>query len=154
MGGRAEYLGKVRDDQLGHVFAHDIRATGVTYEVPLAAAGPATGCCLILVTPDAQRTMNTYLGASVHLGPDDVDEHRIAGFGVVSRGVPVRSSGGSGGVPGRRPVRARGRPGGLGDAVGRILCGASSRRAPGSRREPRRPVVRQRGGDPGPVWHR
>ncbi len=83
MGGRAEYLGKVRDDQLGHVFAHDIRATGVTYEVPLAAAGPATGCCLILVTPDAQRTMNTYLGASVHLGPDDVDEHRIARASVL-----------------------------------------------------------------------
>lgn len=77
MGGRAEYLGKVRDDQLGHVFAHDIRATGVTYEVAPAPDGPATGACLILVTPDAQRTMNTYLGASVHLGPGDIERSRI-----------------------------------------------------------------------------
>lgn len=77
MGGRAEYLGKVRDDQLGAVFAHDIRATGVTYDVAPAPDGPATGACLILVTPDAQRTMNTYLGASVHLGPDDIDRSRI-----------------------------------------------------------------------------
>jgi sugar/nucleoside kinase (ribokinase family) len=83
LGGRAEYLGKVRDDQLGHVFAHDIRATGVTYEVPLASSGPSTGCCLILVTPDAQRTMNTYLGASVHLGPADVDPARIARASVL-----------------------------------------------------------------------
>jgi sugar/nucleoside kinase (ribokinase family) len=83
LGGRAEYVGKVRDDQLGNVFAHDIRATGVTYEVPLATEGPATGCCLILVTPDAQRTMNTYLGASVHLGPRDVDPERIARASVL-----------------------------------------------------------------------
>lgn len=83
LGGRAEYLGKVRDDQLGGVFAHDIRATGVTYEVPLAESGPTTGCCLILVTPDAQRTMNTYLGASVHLGPTDIDPQRIARASVL-----------------------------------------------------------------------
>lgn len=72
-GGRAQYLGKVRNDQLGAVFGHDIRATGVRYEIEPAHEGPSTGCCLILVTPDAQRTMNTYLGASVHFGPDDVD---------------------------------------------------------------------------------
>ncbi|MCP4435632.1 MAG: adenosine kinase [Actinomycetia bacterium] len=83
LGGRAEYLGKVRNDQLGNVFAHDIRATGVTYEIALALAGPSTGCCLILVTPDAQRTMNTYLGASVHLGPADVDPERIARASVL-----------------------------------------------------------------------
>ncbi|MCB1271691.1 MAG: adenosine kinase [Microthrixaceae bacterium] len=77
MGGRAEYVGKVRDDQLGTVFAHDIRAMGVTYEVEPASGGPATGSCLILVTPDAQRTMNTCLGASVHLGPDDVERSHI-----------------------------------------------------------------------------
>src|SRR5690606_39057619 len=59
--------------QLGGVFAHDIRATGVRYETPLAEGGPATGRCLVLVTPDAQRTMNTYLGASVHLGIEDID---------------------------------------------------------------------------------
>lgn len=83
LGGRAEYVGKVRDDQLGHVFAHDIRATGVGYDVEPAPSGPATGCCLILVTPDAQRTMNTYLGASVHLGPKDVDPDRIARASVL-----------------------------------------------------------------------
>jgi sugar/nucleoside kinase (ribokinase family) len=83
LGGRAEYIGKVRDDQLGNVFTHDIRATGVTYEVPMATDGPATGCCLILVTPDAQRTMNTYLGASVHLGAAEVDPQRIARASVL-----------------------------------------------------------------------
>src|SRR5437870_11518125 len=73
-GGRAHYVGKVRDDQLGDVFGHDLRATGVGYDTPRATSGPPTGRCLILVTPDAQRTMNTFLGASVLLGPDDIDE--------------------------------------------------------------------------------
>lgn len=77
LGGSARYLGKVRDDQLGAVFAHDIRATGVHYDVAAATTGPSTGCCLIVVTPDAQRTMNTYLGASVHLDPSDVDADAI-----------------------------------------------------------------------------
>ena len=72
-GGRAHYVGKVRDDQLGEVFGHDLRATGVGYGTPRATEGPPTGRCLILVTPDAQRTMSTFLGASVRLGPRDVD---------------------------------------------------------------------------------
>jgi sugar/nucleoside kinase (ribokinase family) len=76
-GGSAQYIGKVRDDQLGEVFVHDLRATGVRYDTDLAAQGPATGRCLVLVTPDAQRTMNTYLGASVHLGVADVDPDAI-----------------------------------------------------------------------------
>ena len=83
LGGRAEYVGKVRDDQLGQVFRHDIRATGVTYDVDLATDGPATGSCLIFVTPDAQRTMNTHLGASVHLCPDDVEQVRITRASVL-----------------------------------------------------------------------
>lgn len=74
LGGRAAYIGKVRNDQLGEVFAHDIRATGVHYQTPLAQDGPPTARCLILVTPDAQRSMNTFLGASQELGPDDVDD--------------------------------------------------------------------------------
>lgn len=82
-GGSAQYLGKVRDDQLGGVFAHDIRATGVRYEVQLAQDGPATGCCLVLVTPDAQRTMNTYLGASANFGSADLDAAAIASAGVL-----------------------------------------------------------------------
>lgn len=77
-GGRAHYVGKVRDDQLGEVFGHDLRATGVGYDTPRATSGPPTGRCLILVTPDAQRTMSTFLGASVRLGPADVDRRLIA----------------------------------------------------------------------------
>jgi len=77
-GGRAHYVGKVRDDQLGEVFGHDLRATGVGYDTPRATSGPPTGRCLILVTPDAQRTMSTFLGASVSLGPADVDRRLIA----------------------------------------------------------------------------
>jgi sugar/nucleoside kinase (ribokinase family) len=77
-GGRAHYVGKVRNDQLGEVFGHDLRATGVGYDTPRATSGPPTGRCLILVTPDAQRTMSTFLGASVRLGPADVDRRLIA----------------------------------------------------------------------------
>ncbi|HJV58006.1 MAG TPA: adenosine kinase [Methylomirabilota bacterium] len=77
-GGRAHYVGKVRDDQLGEVFGHDLRATGVGYDTPRATNGPPTGRCLILVTPDAQRTMSTFLGASVRLGPADVDRRLVA----------------------------------------------------------------------------
>jgi sugar/nucleoside kinase (ribokinase family) len=77
-GGRAHYVGKVRDDQLGDVFGHDLRSTGVGYDTPPARSGPPTGRCLILITPDAQRTMNTYLGASVHLSPADLDDKLIA----------------------------------------------------------------------------
>jgi sugar/nucleoside kinase (ribokinase family) len=77
-GGRAHYVGKVRDDQLGDVFAHDLRSTGVGYGTRAADSGPPTGRCLILVTPDAQRTMNTFLGASVYLGPDDIDPRLVA----------------------------------------------------------------------------
>jgi sugar/nucleoside kinase (ribokinase family) len=76
-GGKGAYVGKVRDDQLGGVFGHDLKATGVSFETPRATAGPATARCLILVTPDAQRTMNTYLGACTGLGPDDIDVARV-----------------------------------------------------------------------------
>ena len=78
-GGRAHYVGKVRDDQLGEVFQHDLRSVGVGYSTSAATSGPATGRCLIVVTPDAQRTLTTYLGASVQLGPADVDK------GVIER---------------------------------------------------------------------
>jgi sugar/nucleoside kinase (ribokinase family) len=82
-GGRAHYVGKVRDDQLGDVFGHDLRSTGVGYDTPRATSGPPTGRCLILVTPDAQRTMNTYLGASTLLGPRDLDERLISRAKIV-----------------------------------------------------------------------
>src|SRR5262245_49651290 len=77
-GGRAQYVGKVRNDQLGEVFGHDLRSTGVRYDTPTAVAGAATGRCLILVTPDAQRTMGTFLGASSGLGPGDIDGSLVA----------------------------------------------------------------------------
>lgn len=82
LGGRAAFFGKVHDDQLGTVFAHDIRASGVTFNVPSGSDQP-TGRCLIFVTPDAQRTMNTYLGAGSQLGPDDIDEETVAASQVV-----------------------------------------------------------------------
>jgi sugar/nucleoside kinase (ribokinase family) len=73
LGGTGGYLGKVRDDLLGEVFRHDITTIGVHFATPAAADGPGTARCLILVTPDGQRTMATYLGACVELGPEDID---------------------------------------------------------------------------------
>lgn len=77
-GGKAAYIGRVFDDQLGAVFAHDLRATGVAFRSHPATEGPPTGRCLIVVTPDAQRTMNTYLGSSEYFGPEHVDGDLIA----------------------------------------------------------------------------
>jgi sugar/nucleoside kinase (ribokinase family) len=82
LGGKAAYIGRVRDDQLGTIFRHDIRATGVAFDTQAAASGPATARCLIFVTPDAQRTMQTYLGACVDLGPDQIDEATVAAASV------------------------------------------------------------------------
>lgn len=82
-GGRAAYLGKVADDQLGRVFAHDTRAIGVHFETPPLAGGPATGRSLINVTPDGQRTMCTFLGASNKLAAADVDPAIIEGAAIV-----------------------------------------------------------------------
>ncbi len=78
LGGKVAYLGKVKNDQLGEIFAHDIRAIGVEFDTDRPADGPATGRCLIIVTPDAERSMSTYLGASQGLGPDDVPADLIA----------------------------------------------------------------------------
>ena len=78
LGARGCYIGKVRDDQLGQSFRDDIRAIGVDFPTATAIAGPPTARCLVLVTPDAQRTMCTYLGASTALGPEDVDESLVA----------------------------------------------------------------------------
>jgi sugar/nucleoside kinase (ribokinase family) len=78
LGARAAYVGKVRDDQIGRLYMHDIRAAGVTFETKPAADGPATGCSYILVTPDGERTMNTYLGAAQELMPADIDAAQVA----------------------------------------------------------------------------
>ena len=81
-GGASAFVGRVSDDQLGAVFGHDIRAAGVEFTTAPALAsangGAPTGRCLIVVTPDAQRTLNTYLGASAELGPDDLDHELVA----------------------------------------------------------------------------
>ncbi len=83
LGGRGAFVGKIHDDPLGAVFAHDIHAAGVHFDCPPSASGAPTARCLIFVTPDAQRTMQTYLGACVELGPDDIDPHLI-GAAVVT----------------------------------------------------------------------
>lgn len=77
LGGKGLYFGKVRDDQLGDVFRHDLKAIGVHYDTPAATDGPSTARCYILVTPDAQRSMNTFLGAAGGVGPEDIDEDQV-----------------------------------------------------------------------------
>jgi sugar/nucleoside kinase (ribokinase family) len=77
-GGRAAYIGKVRDDQLGQIFRHDLRSIGVDFDVPPAPEGPPTGRSLIVVTPDAERTMSTFLGIAALLAPDDIDPNVVA----------------------------------------------------------------------------
>ncbi len=79
LGGRGAFIGKVRDDRLGQVFRHDMRAVGVAFDSRMATDGPATARSLIVVTPDARRTMNTYLGACVELGPEDIDPELVGG---------------------------------------------------------------------------
>src|SRR6266436_972795 len=78
LGARAAFIGKVKDDELGAVFAHDIRAAGVAFTTPPASAGPSTARCYVLVTPDGERTMNTFLGAAQDLHPNDIDAEMIA----------------------------------------------------------------------------
>ena len=83
LGARAAYVGKVKDDQIGTLYAHDIRAAGVAFDTKPAPAGPATGCSYILVTGDGERTMNTYLGAAQDLTPADIDPAQIAAAKIV-----------------------------------------------------------------------
>ncbi len=82
-GGTSAYVGKVHDDQLGSVFSHDIKAVGVDFQTEPSTEGAPTATSMILVTPDAQRTMNTFLGACVELTPDDVVEADVAAADVI-----------------------------------------------------------------------
>ncbi|HEX2538804.1 MAG TPA: adenosine kinase [Pseudolabrys sp.] len=82
-GARAAFVGKVRDDELGRAFAHDIRSIKVAFDTKPATSGPSTARCYIMVTPDGERTMNTYLGAAQDLRPSDIDEAQIAAAEVV-----------------------------------------------------------------------
>src|SRR5262245_29666418 len=83
LGARAAFVGKVKDDELGRAFAHNIRAGGIAYDTPPAASGPSTARCYVLVTPDGERTMNTYLGAAQDLHPNDIDADAIAAAQIV-----------------------------------------------------------------------
>ena len=78
LGADCAFIGKVKKDTLGRVFRHDLRAMGVHFETEEAYDGPSTARCMIMVTPDAERTMQTFLGASVNLGPEDIDEEVVA----------------------------------------------------------------------------
>lgn len=83
LGGKGAYIGKVRDDQFGTVFRHDLQSIGVAFPTPAAKDGPTTGHCLVFVTPDAQRTMCTYLGIAGSLSMEDIDAELIARSKVV-----------------------------------------------------------------------
>jgi sugar/nucleoside kinase (ribokinase family) len=83
LGASAAFVGKVRDDELGDVFAGDIRAAGVAFDVPAGRDGPGTGRCMIMVTPDAEKTMCTSLGIGDLLAPGDIDVDLVAGARVV-----------------------------------------------------------------------
>ena len=82
LGARTAFVGKVKADVLGRTFAHDIRAAGVDFDTPPAADGPSTARCYVLVTPDGERTMNTYLGAAQDLHPNDVDEDAVGSAAI------------------------------------------------------------------------
>jgi len=81
-GGRAAYFGKVSDDHLGGIYAHDIRAQGVAFDTRPLGGEPPTARSMIFVTPDGERSMNTYLGACVELGPEDVEPEKATGAKV------------------------------------------------------------------------
>jgi len=83
LGSRSAFIGKVKDDELGRTFAHDIRAAGAAYTTPPASDGPSTARCYVLVTPDGERTMNTYLGAAQDLHPADIDADLVAASAVL-----------------------------------------------------------------------
>jgi sugar/nucleoside kinase (ribokinase family) len=82
LGADSGYVGKVHDDQLGASFTRSIRSHGVSFDTPALASGPSTARCLVLVTPDGERTMGTYLGACTALGPDDVDAAQVTGSAI------------------------------------------------------------------------
>jgi len=82
LGGKGAFIGKVRDDALGDIYRHDLSALGVDFITPAVSAGAATARCLVLVTPDAERTMNTFLGACTGLEEADIDPALVASAGI------------------------------------------------------------------------
>lgn len=82
MGSKTSFIGKIKDDRIGRVFQHDIRAQGANFDTPTLVDGPPTAHCLVLVTPDAERTMCTYLGACVELSENDINEETVRNSSV------------------------------------------------------------------------
>ena len=82
-GGKGLFIGKVKDDRLGTSFADDLKRIGVAFDTKMANGGPSTACCVIAVTPDGQRSMNTYLGACRELTPADIDEAAVASAAIM-----------------------------------------------------------------------
>ena len=146
----AAYIGKVKRDPLGAAFADDIRSTGVAFATAPAEHGPATGRCFIYVTPDGERTMNTYLGASSYLAPPDVDEALVKAAKVVYlEGYMWDRPGGQNGVPEGGRDRPRRRTPGCADALGFVLRRPVPRRIHRSHAlEDRRYDLRQHRRDP------
>ncbi|HUN53242.1 MAG TPA: adenosine kinase [Candidatus Sulfotelmatobacter sp.] len=83
LGARSAFVGKIKDDEFGRTYSHDIRAAGVSFPTAPAVAGPSTGRCYVLVTPDGERTMNTYLGAAQDLQPADIDAEAVAASAIL-----------------------------------------------------------------------
>ena len=83
LGARAGFVGRVRDDRAGRVFRHDIRAAGVAFDTPPAGRGAPTGHCFVFVTPDAERSMLTMLGAAAEIEPDDIDGQTAADAAIL-----------------------------------------------------------------------
>jgi sugar/nucleoside kinase (ribokinase family) len=83
LGARGYFVGKVKDDRLGNSFAADLARIGVHFDTAKAVDGPSTACCIVAVTQDSQRSMNTYLGACRELTPDDIDPAAIAGADIL-----------------------------------------------------------------------
>ncbi len=83
LGGRVAFVGRVKNDRLGKIFKKDLHDNGVEFTTPITIDGPQTACSIVLVTPDAERTMNTYLGACIDLGPEDIDPNQINAAEIV-----------------------------------------------------------------------
>ena len=147
-GGKAGFIGKTATDQFGQVFRHDIRAAGVTFDTPPAGDGEPTGRSLILVTPDGQRTMNTFLGVSPQLGSGEVDAAADpVGAHPLPGGLPVRPPRCQGRVPAGRRHRRQGRAAGGAHPLRPVLRRPPPARVPGAGAQVRGHPVRQRDRD-------
>jgi hypothetical protein len=145
-GGKGAYIGKVAKDQLGDVFSHDLKSQGVVFQTQPLAIGAPTARCLVLVTPDGQRTMNTFLGAAVELSPIDIDEELVSSSpDYIPRRVSVRSAAREGSVPRGIGNCAQGWPQGVAVIVRSVLREPSPCGSAGVCGKPRRYPVRQRG---------